>query len=80
MVLLKYPFNSNRDLVVMCACVGEASFEVRQAYKQFAGAVGELIDGEVVSEEFCEVALAVYHLFGKPAEEDNNGRRFTEKK
>ncbi|KAI8543195.1 hypothetical protein RHMOL_Rhmol08G0198900 [Rhododendron molle] len=58
----------------------EASFEVRQAYKQFAGAVGELIDGEVVSEEFCEVALAVYHLFGKPAEEDNNGRRFTEKK
>lgn len=64
----------------MCACVGEASFEVRQAYKQFAGAVGELIDGEVVSEEFCEVALAVYHLFGKPVEEDNNGRRFTEKK
>ncbi|XP_058180771.1 DExH-box ATP-dependent RNA helicase DExH14 [Rhododendron vialii] len=58
----------------------EASFEVRQAYKQFAGAVGELIDGEVVSEEFCEVALAVYHLFGKPAEEDNNGRQFTEKK
>ncbi|KAH7850882.1 hypothetical protein Vadar_004154 [Vaccinium darrowii] len=58
----------------------EASFEVRQAYKQFVGAVVELIDGEVVSEEFREVALAVYRLFGKPAEDGNNDRRFAEKK
>ncbi|KAI5331061.1 hypothetical protein L3X38_021187 [Prunus dulcis] len=49
----------------------EASIEVRQAYKQFIGAVVELIDGEVPSEEFCEVALTVYHLFGRPEEEDN---------
>ncbi|PQQ07373.1 hypothetical protein Pyn_13513 [Prunus yedoensis var. nudiflora] len=49
----------------------EASVEVRQAYKQFTGAVVELIDGEVPSEEFREVALTVYHLFGRPEEEDN---------
>ncbi len=61
-------------------CVGEASFEVRQAYKQFVGAVAELIDGEVVPEEFREVALAAFCLFGKPAEEDNNAGWFVEKK
>lgn len=44
---------------------------MRQAYKQFIGAVVELIDGEVPSEEFREVALTVYHLFGRPEEEDN---------
>lgn len=64
----------------MCVCIVEASFEVRRAYKQFVGAVVELIDGEVVSEEFREVALAVYRLFGKPAEDGNNDRRFAEKK
>ncbi|XP_038724943.1 DExH-box ATP-dependent RNA helicase DExH14 isoform X2 [Tripterygium wilfordii] len=47
----------------------EASLEVRQAYKQFISAVLELIDGEVPSEEFREVALMVYHLFGLPEAE-----------
>ncbi|KAL5544599.1 hypothetical protein UlMin_008383 [Ulmus minor] len=42
----------------------EASAEVRKAYKQFIGAVVELIDGEVPTEEFREVALTVYRLFG----------------
>ncbi|KAJ7978726.1 DExH-box ATP-dependent RNA helicase [Quillaja saponaria] len=42
----------------------EASIEVRQAYKHFIGAVVELIDGEMPSEEFREVALTVYRLFG----------------
>ncbi|KAF9667696.1 hypothetical protein SADUNF_Sadunf15G0050500 [Salix dunnii] len=55
----------------------EASTEVRQAYKQFVGGVVELIDGEVQSEEFREVALNVYRIFGKEESADNN---FTLKK
>ncbi|CAK9163513.1 unnamed protein product [Ilex paraguariensis] len=58
----------------------EASSEVRQAYKQFIAAVVELIDGEVVSEEFQEVALTVYRLFGQPLEEDEDNRRIEQKK
>ncbi|XP_057988384.1 DExH-box ATP-dependent RNA helicase DExH14 isoform X2 [Hevea brasiliensis] len=51
----------------------EASTEVRQAYKHFIGAVVDLIDREVPSEEFRVVALTAYHLFGGPGpgEEDN---------
>jgi activating signal cointegrator complex subunit 3 len=37
---------------------------VRQAYKQFIGAVGEMLNGEVVSEELREVAQTAYALFG----------------
>lgn len=44
---------------------------MRQSYKQFIGAVVELIDGEMPSEEFVVVALTAYRLFGGPAEEDN---------
>ncbi|KAG6687042.1 hypothetical protein I3842_11G050800 [Carya illinoinensis] len=58
----------------------EASFEVRQAYKQFIVAVVELIDGEMPSEEFHEVAVAVYRLFGVPVEEDSVDRNIVEKK
>lgn len=57
---------------------GAASPEVRQAYKQFIGAVVELIDREVPSEEFREVALAVYHLFG--GEEEASDRNIAEKR
>ncbi|KAL6867611.1 hypothetical protein ACP4OV_015635 [Aristida adscensionis] len=42
----------------------DAPSDVRQAYKQFVGAVVELLNGEVVSEELQEVAQAVYALFG----------------
>ena len=35
-------------------CFGGASFEVQLVYKQFVGAVVELIDGELVLEEFHE--------------------------
>ncbi|OQU93017.1 hypothetical protein SORBI_3001G457800 [Sorghum bicolor] len=42
----------------------DASSEVRQAYKQFIGAVVELLSGEAVSEELYEVAQTVYTLFG----------------
>lgn len=56
----------------------EASPEVRQAYKQFIGVVVELIDGEVPSEEFREVALTVYRLFG--GEEEASDRNIAEKK
>ncbi|KAF3438089.1 hypothetical protein FNV43_RR20845 [Rhamnella rubrinervis] len=58
----------------------EASIEVRQAYKQFIGAVVELIDGEVPSEEFREVALAVYRLYGGPEEEETVHTNISEKK
>nr|GEV18926.1 DExH-box ATP-dependent RNA helicase DExH14 [Tanacetum cinerariifolium] len=58
----------------------EASIEVRQAYRQFAGAVVELIDGVVNDEEFKEAALAVYRLFGAPGEEEEVNRRIIEKK
>nr|XP_043640038.1 DExH-box ATP-dependent RNA helicase DExH14 [Erigeron canadensis] len=58
----------------------EASTEVRQAYKQFVGAVVELIDGVEINEEFKEVALAVHRLFGSHGEEEEVNRRFIEKK
>ncbi|KAI3673352.1 hypothetical protein L6452_39470 [Arctium lappa] len=58
----------------------EASIEVRQAYRQFVGAVVELIDGEVINEEFKEVALTVYRLFGARGEEEEENRRIIEKK
>uniref|UniRef100_A0A803P9U3 RNA helicase n=1 Tax=Cannabis sativa TaxID=3483 RepID=A0A803P9U3_CANSA len=56
----------------------EASVELRQAYKQFIGAVVELIDGELPSEEFREVALSVYCLFG--AQEETFDGSIAEKK
>lgn len=40
----------------------------------------ELIDGEMPSEEFHEVAVAVYRLFGVPVEEDSVDRNIAEKK
>jgi activating signal cointegrator complex subunit 3 len=45
---------------------------VRQAYKQFIGAVVGLVDGEMRSEEFHEVALTVYRLFSRPIEEEDS--------
>lgn len=54
-------------------CIGEtASSEVRQAYKQFIGAVVALVDGELRSEDFNEVALTVYRLFSRPIEEGDS--------
>ncbi|KAJ1402777.1 Winged helix DNA-binding domain superfamily [Sesbania bispinosa] len=59
----------------------EASSEVRQAYKQFIGAVVDLVDGEMRSEEFHEVALTVYRLFGRPMEdEETTDRIISDKK
>lgn len=68
-------------LYLFCVHItGAASIEVRQAYRQFAGAVVELIDGVVNDEEFKEAALAVYRLFGAPGEEEEVNRRIIEKK
>ncbi|GAU12731.1 hypothetical protein TSUD_122230 [Trifolium subterraneum] len=59
----------------------EASSEVRQAYKEFIGAVVGLVDGELRSEEFHEVALTVYHIFSRPIEvEDSIDRIVYDKK
>ncbi|GAB4846226.1 activating signal cointegrator 1 complex subunit [Ancistrocladus abbreviatus] len=57
----------------------EASSDVRQTYKQFVAAVVELIDREISSEEFQEVALTAFRLFGGQGEEDE-GNRSVEKK
>lgn len=64
----------------MCNCLFLASPEVRQAYKHFIGAVVDLIDGEVVSDEFREVALTAYRLFSEQGDEDEDSRRIAEKK
>jgi len=59
----------------VCILIGigvTASLEVRQAYKQFIGAVVELIDREVPSDEFREVAFSAYRLFSNPVEEDDS--------
>lgn len=55
---------------------------MRQVYKQFIGAVVEFIDGEMPSEEFGEIALTAYRLFGRRAEEEDNSvnRNIVEKK
>ncbi|KAK9021319.1 hypothetical protein V6N11_011314 [Hibiscus sabdariffa] len=58
----------------------EASVEVRQVYKQFIGAVVELIDGDVPSEEFREVALTAYRLFSGSGEDDEVDKNINEKK
>lgn len=58
----------------------EASIEVREAYKHFVGAIVELIDKEVPSEEFHEVALTSYRLFSRLRDEDDIDRIVTEKK
>lgn len=57
----------------------EASAEVRQVYKEFIGAVVELIDGEVPTEEFHEVALTAYHLLGVSLGDDGD-RKVSEKR
>ncbi|KAK9116484.1 hypothetical protein Sjap_015431 [Stephania japonica] len=57
----------------------QAPHEVRQAYKRFVSAVVELVDGEVASEEFREVAKRVYDLFGS-VEEVLDESRLAEKK
>ncbi|XP_010546203.1 PREDICTED: DExH-box ATP-dependent RNA helicase DExH14 [Tarenaya hassleriana] len=49
-----------------------ASPDVRQAYKQFIGAVVELIDREIPSDDFREVAFAAYRLFGRTEKDDDN--------
>ena len=43
-----------------------ASSNVRQTYKQFLGALVELINGETSSDEFHEIAKTIYDLFTGP--------------
>ncbi|TYG41947.1 hypothetical protein ES288_D12G217100v1 [Gossypium darwinii] len=56
-----------------------ASVEVRQVYKQFIGAVVELIDGDVPSEEFREVVLTAYRFFSGSVEEGEVDKNINEK-
>lgn len=57
----------------------QASSEVRQAYKQFLGVVMELINGEVPSEEFQEVARTVYDLYNSADLNLNDPKRIADK-
>lgn len=52
---------------------------MRQVYKQFIGAVVELIDGDVPSEEFREVVLTAYRLFSGSVEEGEVDKNINEK-
>ncbi|KAI4335915.1 hypothetical protein L6164_014511 [Bauhinia variegata] len=58
----------------------EASVEVRDAYKQFIGAVVELIDRETPSEEFQEVAVTIHRLFSGFTENEDIDRIISDKK
>ncbi|VFQ81224.1 unnamed protein product [Cuscuta campestris] len=58
----------------------EASPELRQAYKQFIGAVRELVGADVLPDEFREVALSVYRHFSRPMVEGEEDRLISEKK
>ncbi|CAN4100374.1 unnamed protein product [Withania somnifera] len=58
----------------------QASAELRQAYKQFVSTVVELMKGEILSEEFREVAFSVYRLFSGPMVECEEHRSISEKK
>jgi activating signal cointegrator complex subunit 3 len=57
----------------------EASLQVRQAYKQFIAEVVDLVDGEVMPDEFQDVAITVYRLFGF-SEEDEDAKAIVGKK
>ncbi|KAK1273205.1 hypothetical protein QJS04_geneDACA008017 [Acorus gramineus] len=58
----------------------EAPSDVRQAFKQFVSAVVELIDGEIVTEEFQETAKTIYDLFGYSELDISDDRKISEKK
>ncbi|CAM8905303.1 unnamed protein product [Rhodiola kirilowii] len=58
----------------------KASVDLRQAYKKFVEAVGELVGGGVPTEEFHELAVTVYHLFGVPEEKFEADKKTSEKK
>jgi hypothetical protein len=68
------------DLIPMDLFSDAATSEVRQAYKQFLGALVELINDEVVSEEFSEVAKTVYDLFNDLDMESDATKRLIEKR
>lgn len=53
---------------------------MRQLYKQFIGAVVELIDGELLPEGFREVALTAYRIFSGTVEGDEVAKNINEKK
>ncbi|XP_042461584.1 DExH-box ATP-dependent RNA helicase DExH14-like isoform X1 [Zingiber officinale] len=58
----------------------EASAELHQAYRQFVGSVVELVNGEVSSEEFREVAKTAYDLFGHFHMDNDLTKSVTQKK
>lgn len=58
----------------------EASTEVRQACKQFLGAVVDLIDGEVDSEEFQEIVKTIYDMYSNPDVKSDTSTMHTEKR
>ncbi|KAJ8643830.1 hypothetical protein MRB53_005578 [Persea americana] len=75
--------SSNNDLDLAQDIVHrweEASTDVRLAYKEFLGAVVELCNGEVLSEEFQEVAKTSYNLLTGFGTDFDESRRIIETK
>lgn len=68
--------SSIKRLFFLCA----ASDALRQTYRQYVGSVIELINGEVTSEEFREVAKSAYDLFGRPDIDSSITKIIQEKK
>ncbi|MQL70665.1 hypothetical protein Taro_003023 [Colocasia esculenta] len=58
----------------------EASSDVRQAYRQYLGAVVELVNGEVVQEEFQEIAKNVYDLLSSIYSDSAASKQIMERK
>lgn len=46
-------------LFVLCT----ASIEIRHTYRKFIGAVVELMNGDIIDDEFQQVAINTYDLF-----------------
>uniref|UniRef100_A0A1D1YQG8 RNA helicase n=1 Tax=Anthurium amnicola TaxID=1678845 RepID=A0A1D1YQG8_9ARAE len=58
----------------------EVSSDVRQAYRQYLGAITELTCGEVVQEEFQEIAKNVYDFFNAVDSDSDVSKMINESK
>lgn len=53
------------QLYLFVFVLNTASIEIRHAYRKFIGAVVELMNGDIVNDEFQEVAMKTYDLFSR---------------
>lgn len=60
--------------------VHAASGDVKQAYRQFLGAVIQLVNGEIDAEELKEVTRGTYEIFSGPDTDYDSNNWISEKK